>query len=81
MQELQVRVAVATFSSSGATRVVFDSDAAGFGFGERVSVVLLITFPFLTKRLIIQWSSLLQVTPSSTQFWQRSKSPSSQVLQ
>jgi hypothetical protein len=52
MQELQVRVAIGTCKSSGMIGAAFGSDAAGFG--AIVSVVLLMTFPFLTKRLIIQ---------------------------
>jgi hypothetical protein len=52
MQELQVRVATGISKSSGMTGAVFGSDGATFG--AIVSVVLLITFPFFTKRLIIQ---------------------------
>jgi hypothetical protein len=51
-----------------------------FSPGVTVSVVLVMTWPaLLVVRLISQWSLLLQATPSSTQAWQRSKSPSSQV--
>jgi hypothetical protein len=52
MQELQVRVATGTSKSSGMLGAAFGSD--GVGLGAIVSVVLLMTFPFLTKRLIIQ---------------------------
>ena len=53
-----------------------------FSPGVTVSVVLVMTWPaLLVVRLISQWSLLLQATPSSTQAWQRSKSPSSQVEQ
>lgn len=51
MQQLQVRVESSS-GSAGWTRVTLDSDVTGLG--AMVSVVLVMTLPFRTKRLINQ---------------------------
>lgn len=78
-QELQVRSRSGTLQVK-APGIAFSSAREDF-LGAIVSVVLLMTLPSSTNRLIIQCSSFPQRLPFSTHSSQRSKSPASQMPQ